>query len=77
MSLRTESRLSQGEVLVEVDSPLRPAAKWTLRVPLPPGWRQTSASIDGKATALGNGGVVDLTGKTGSFKVRIAIEKSN
>jgi hypothetical protein len=76
MSLRTESRLSQGEVLVDIDAPPRPAAKWTLRAPLPPGWKAVSASIDDKPVALGPDGVVDLTGKVGSFRVRYVVEKS-
>ncbi len=76
VSLRTESRLSQGQVLVEVDAPPRPAAKWTLRVPLPPGWRVKSATVGGQPATFRDGGVVDLTGKMGTFSVRYVVEKS-
>jgi len=68
MSVRTESRLSQGRVLVEVDAPPRPAAKWILHVPLPTGWRIVSATIRRQAGGDGPDGVVDLTGKAGSIK---------
>jgi hypothetical protein len=76
MSMRVESRLSKGEVLVDVDAPPRPPAKWTMRVPLPSGWRVVSATIDDKSTVIDPGGVVDLTGKGGKIKVRYAVEKS-
>jgi hypothetical protein len=76
MSFRTESRLNQGEVLVNIDAPPRPPAKWTLRLPLPPGWKVKSATVDGQPASLGDGGVVDLTGRTGAIRVRFAVEKS-
>ena len=76
MSVRTESRLSQGEVLVSIDAPPRPPGKWTLRLPLPPGWHVKSAAIGDQPALLGNTGVVDLTGKTGSIQVRFAVEKA-
>jgi hypothetical protein len=75
MSFRTESRLSKGEVVVDIEAPPRAPTKWVLRLPLPPGWRAKSASVGDQAVRLGEGGVVDLTGKTGSFKVRYVVEK--
>ncbi len=75
MSVRTESRLSQGEVLVSIDAPPRAPGKWTLRLPLPPGWHVKSAAIGDQPALLGTTGVVDLTGKTGSIQMRFAVEK--
>jgi hypothetical protein len=76
MSFRTESRLSRGEVLVSIGAPPRSPAKWTLRLPLPPGWRVKSATVGEQPVKLGEGGVLDLTGKTGAIEVRFAVEKS-
>jgi hypothetical protein len=57
-----------------VKAPPRSPAKWRQRLPLPPGWTATAASICESALPLGPGGVVDLTGRTGRFSVRYAIE---
>lgn len=75
VSFRVESKLAQGEVLVQLDSPTRQPEKWQLRLPLPSGWRVTSAHIAEKALALGKGGVVDLAGQSGRFSVRFRVEK--
>ena len=75
MSLRCDSRLSQGEVLIDIDAPPRPPAKWTMRLPLPPGWRVKSATIGDQSATIGDAGILDLTGKSGSFKVQYAVEK--
>jgi hypothetical protein len=77
VSLRAESRLSRGEVVVQVEAPPRAPTKWTLRLPLPLGWKATAATIGETGVSLGPGGVVDLTGRTGRFGVRytIAAEK--
>jgi hypothetical protein len=76
LSMRCESRLSKGEVVVELEAPPRPPGKWTLRPPLPPGWRFVSATVGDAAATMGPGGVVSLTGKTGSLRVRYVVEKS-
>jgi hypothetical protein len=75
VSVRAESRLSRGEVLVDVEAPPRPPAKWLLRPPLPPGWRVTAASVGDAALPLGPGGAVDLTGRARKFGVRFAVER--
>ncbi|HEY1381411.1 MAG TPA: hypothetical protein VGF55_31710 [Gemmataceae bacterium] len=75
VSVRCRSRLSQGEVVVDVEAPPRAPAKWTVRLPLPPGWRVRSAGIDNEQITIDEGAVLDLTGKTGSFKVRYVVEK--
>jgi hypothetical protein len=76
LSFRTESRLNRGEVFVDVESPPRVPPKWTMRLPLPPGWRVVSATVGEQPATLGPGGVVDLTGKAGSFRVKYAVEKT-
>jgi hypothetical protein len=76
VGVRCESRLKKGEVVVEVEAPPRPPAKWTLRPPLPPGWRFKSATVGDAAATLGSNGVVDLTGKTGTVRVQYAVEKA-
>jgi hypothetical protein len=77
MSFRTESRLSKGEVLMDIDAPPRAPARFSMRLPLPPGWKVKSATIGDQAATHGEGGSVDLTGKTGSLKVRFALEKTD
>jgi hypothetical protein len=76
VSVRCESRLGKGEVVVEVEAPPRPPAKFVLRPPLPAGWRVVSATVDDAAAVMGPGGVVSLTGKAGTLRVRYVVEKS-
>jgi hypothetical protein len=76
ISLRCESRLNKGEVVVEVEAPPRTPAKFVLRPPLPPGWRFKSATVGDAVVTMGPGGVVDLTGKAGTLRVRYVVEKS-
>jgi hypothetical protein len=75
VSARAESRLSKGTVDVQIEAPPRAPAKWVLRLPLPPGWAVTKASIGDAALPLGPGGAVDLTGGTGTFGVRLAVAR--
>jgi hypothetical protein len=75
VSFRTESHLNKSEVLMDIDAPPRPPARFSVRPPLPPGWRLKSATVDDRTVTLGDGGTVDLTGKTGMLKVRFVVEK--
>jgi hypothetical protein len=73
VSLKCDSRLNRGEVLVEVEAPPRAPAKTALRLPLPAGWRVVSASIGGADVRPGADGTVDLTGRTGRYVVRFVV----
>jgi hypothetical protein len=75
MSFRTESRLNKGEVLMDIDAPPRTPVKFSVRLPLPPGWKVRSATVGDQAATLGEDGAIDLTGKAGSIKMRFVVEK--
>jgi hypothetical protein len=74
VSIKCESRLSRGEVEVEVDPPPRPPAKMSLRIPLPPGWKIAGARIGENSVALGANGAVDLTGQSARLSLRLKVE---
>ncbi len=75
VSFRTESKLSQGEVLVQVDAPPRRPETWLLRLPLPTGWKVTSARVGDADLNLGKDGAVDLTKQSGRFTVRFQVSR--
>jgi hypothetical protein len=69
VSFSVHARSKTGEVIAEVQAPPRPPAKWTLRVPDPPGYTVTGAKIGTDDLKRDADGRVDLTGRTGKFKV--------
>ena len=73
VSLRAESRLKEGEVVVTVQAPPRPVGKMQLRLPDPPGRRVRSAWIEGKEIKRDGEGRVDLTGRRGTVVVRFRL----
>lgn len=75
LSFRCVSRLDQNEVVVAIEPPPRAPSRFLLRLPLPPGWRVTSARLDGQALALGTDGAVELPARPGRFSVRFGVEK--
>ncbi|MCX7011720.1 MAG: hypothetical protein NTW86_03980 [Candidatus Sumerlaeota bacterium] len=75
VSIEVESRLSQGEVIVQIAAPPRRAENASLRLPLPLGWKATSAEIAGAELSLEKDHTVDVTGKTGEFTVRFQVGK--
>ena len=64
LSLRVESKLSEGQVAIQVTPPPRHAKSLLLRAPLPAGWQVESVEIDGASAPLVDGDTVDLTGRT-------------
>ena len=74
VSVKSESRLSRGEVAVDVEAPPRAPAKMSLRVPLPPGWKVFAATLGGNPLTLGANSAVDLTGRTGELNLRLKVE---
>lgn len=73
LSFRVESRLSRGEIDVSIDSPPRPPQKWSLRLPLPPGWKVTAAKVGDTSLPLALDGAIDLTRRKDSFTVRFQV----
>ncbi len=74
VSLRVESRLKQGEVVVTVQAPPRPVGRWQLRLPDPPGYRITAARIGGTELPRDADGRSDLTGRQGKFTVKYQVQ---
>jgi hypothetical protein len=75
VSFRVESRLSDGELRLEITSPpLRPAS-FLVRPPLPQGWKTVAASIGSRDLPIGSDGAIDVSEQTGTFRLRVRLEK--
>jgi hypothetical protein len=71
VSLRVQSRLSQGEVMAEVNLPERNTPKRTLlRIRLPDGWRLGAAKAGEQSLQVDERGTVDLSPLKGKATVR-------
>ena len=73
MSLRAESRLKSGQILVRVELPTRNAPRRTLlRARVPDGWRVTAASVGNESLPVDGRGTVDLSGRDGIVSVQFS-----
>ncbi|HJZ93109.1 MAG TPA: hypothetical protein VKE40_19690 [Gemmataceae bacterium] len=70
VSVRVESHLKRGEVLVTVQAPPRRLATWQLRLPDPPGYAITGVRIGDEEIIRDPEGRVDLSKRDGKFIVR-------
>jgi hypothetical protein len=75
VSLRAESRLGRGEVLVTVEPPPRRTEKLLLRPALPEGWKVVTAEAGGGKLALAPDGAVDLSRHRRPVIVRFAVRR--
>jgi hypothetical protein len=73
LSLRAESRLESGQILVRVELPTRNAPRRTLlRARVPDGWRVTAASVGNESLPVDGRGTVDLSGRDGIVSVQFS-----
>ena len=70
LSLETESKLSQGELLVRIALPPHRPKKTLLRARVPEGWKAVSATVGDTPLSVDPGGVVDLSEQAGRITVR-------
>ena len=76
VSVRVQSRLSQGEVIAEVDLPARNPPKQTLlRLRVPDGWRLTSAKAADQALKVDERGTVDVSSLKGKTTIRFQVNR--
>lgn len=76
VSFRVESKLNVGEVLAEVDLPVRHApARTSFCVRLPEGWRVATASSGPETLAVDERGTVDLSRIRERVKLRFRVQK--
>jgi hypothetical protein len=73
VSFRAESRLGDGTVTMTIDAPPRRPDSWLVRLPLPPGWKATKAEAGGAELPIGEGGVIDLSGRTEPVVLRVRV----
>jgi hypothetical protein len=74
VSVRAESRLQEGKVLVTADLPRRnPARTMLLRARVPDGWRVTGAVCAGKNLPVDAQGTVDLSGHVGETVMEFSV----
>jgi hypothetical protein len=70
VSLRAQSRLGDGQIIVDAELPSRhPAKRTLLRARVPNGWHVTGARVDGAPWAVDGSGGVDLSGRAGPVRV--------
>jgi hypothetical protein len=73
MSLRAESRLEAGQILMNVELPTRnPPRRIFLRARVPDGWRVTAANVGGHSRPVDDRGTLDLSGQTGNISVQFS-----
>ncbi len=76
VSLNVQSRLSQGEVVAQVDLPNRNKPRTTLlRIRMPEGWRINSAKTDSQDLGVDERGTVDVSALKGRNTIRFAVAK--
>lgn len=75
VSVRVQSRLSQGEVIAEVDAPQRQPKQTLLRIRVPDGSRIASAQAGSRKLIADANGTVDISDLKGKFSVRFGVEK--
>lgn len=75
LSLETESKLSQGELLVHIVLPQYRPSKTLLRARLPESWKVVQATVSGMDLAIDSSGSVDLSGQTGRITIRFQVQK--
>jgi hypothetical protein len=74
VSLRVQSRLKQGEVLLSVNAPSRPLKSWQLRLPDPPGHKITGYRIGNDDLRRDADGRIDLPPREGTFTVQCQVQ---
>ena len=71
VSMRVQSRLSQGELIAEVEPPQRNVPKQTLlRLRVPDGWHVTAATAEGQPLKPDARGTVDVSSLKGKATIR-------
>ena len=76
VSIRVKSRLSQGEVLAEIEAPRRNAPdKTLLRIRVPDGWKIVSAMSGGQSLGVDAKGTIDVSALKGRFAVALHVER--
>jgi hypothetical protein len=73
VSLRAESRLGRGEVLVTVEPPPRRPEKLLLRPALPEGWKVVAAQVGDSKLSVAPGGAVELSSHRKPVTVRFEV----
>src|ERR1035437_7111787 len=75
VSLHVQSRLSQGELVADLDLPTRNIPKQTLlRLRLPDGWHLTSAKAGDQSLKLDDRGPADISSLKGKATIRFHAE---
>jgi hypothetical protein len=77
VSVTMKSKLSDGEVVADVQLPERnPIEKILLRARVPEGWKVFSANANGEELKVDENGTVDLTKFNGKVAVRFAVQQN-
>lgn len=76
VSFRLESRLKQSEVLMQLQPPSRRPEKLWVRLPLPAGWRVTSARIGETELRLATDTSIDLSARSAPYTIRFRVQQT-
>jgi len=75
LSLETESKLNQGELVVRIALPPHRPKQTLLRARVPEGWKAVSATVGETPLSVDRSGAVDLSEQTGRITVRFQLRK--
>ena len=76
VSMLVQSKLSQGEVVAQLDLPQRNKPKQTLlRIRVPDGWSVVSATADSRTLKLDNQGTMDISSLHGKVTIHCRVSK--
>jgi hypothetical protein len=74
LTFSVHARSKAGWVVAELQAPPRAPARWTLRLPDPPGYTITGAKVGDTELKRDADSRVDLTGRTGKFRVVYSVK---
>ena len=76
VSVRAQSQLENGQIVVEVEPPPIPPKKLLLRLRLPGGWKANDATVAEAPLIISEDGTMDLSGRSGKLKIVARVSKS-
>ena len=76
VSVRAQSQLDSGQIVVEVEPPPNPPKKLLVRLRLPSGWKASDATVAEAPLAIAEDGTMDLSGRSGKLKIVVRASKT-
>jgi hypothetical protein len=75
VSFRVESRLNEGRVTLAITPPRRKPASFSIRPPLPAGWKMARAQVGDALLPVRDDGSIDVSSQAGRFVLDARVER--